>query len=96
MLTNIRIKNDTTFEDVEKIYLKNKNKLPISFKEYFDKIFKENERCYLSDSYEKYIDKIYNVADPEEMKSGKISIVILSIMMVLIAIIGYFIFRIIR
>ncbi len=96
LLTNIRIPNDTKFEDVEKVYLKNKSKLPTSFKEYFERIFKGNERCYLSDSYEKYIDEIYNTVDTEEMKSGKISVVILSIMMVLIAIIGYFVFRIIR
>ena len=96
LLTNTRIPDSTPKSEVEKIYVKNKSKLPTSFKVYFDKIFEDNERCYLSDSYEKYISEIYNIDEIEESKSGNISVIILSIMMVVTAIIGYFVFRMIR
>ena len=95
-LTDENIDNNATFADVEKIYDKNKNKLPVSFKNYFDSIFKTDERYYLSDSYEKYLHNMYDTDDASSSfatKSGKISVIILSLIIVVIAVIGYLVFR---
>ena len=96
LLTNIRINNDTKFSEVEKIYNKNKNKLPVSFNEYFEHIFKDNERFYLSDSYEKYMNEMYSEEEEKEVldnKSGKVSIIILSVLMVITAVLGYLVLK---
>ena len=95
LLIDERIENNSSFEDVEKIYNKNKNKMPISFKSYFDYIFKGKERYYLTDSYEKYLNEIYNNEDSSEgnNKKGNISIIILSIIMIAIAVLGYLAFK---
>ena len=98
LLINAKIKKDSEFSDVEKIYNKNKSKLPISFKNYFEHIFKGKERYYLTDSYEKYLNELYTFDETDNTgkKSGKISVIILSVMMLVIAVIGYFVFRNIR
>ena len=66
---------------------------------YFDTIFSTSDRFYLSDSYEKYFQSIYNVNDNSfitDQKSGKISVIILSILLALIAVIGYFVLKSIK
>ena len=95
LLIDKKIPNDASFSDIEKIYNKNKNKLPVSFKNYYDYIFKGKDRYYLTDSYERYLNEMYMVGNDDEQgnKSGKISMIILSFIMVLIAIIGYFVFK---
>lgn len=96
LLTDEKINNDASSLDVEKIYNKNKGKLPVSFKNYFESIFKTKDRFYLSDSYEKYLSNMYDDTDDSSLpitKSGKISVIILSIMIVVIAIIGYVLFK---
>lgn len=96
LLIDERISNDATSSDVEKIYNKNKGKLPISFKNYFEGIFKTRDRFYLSDSYEKYLSSMYDESDDAGLpitKSGKISVIILSIIIVVIAVIGYVVFK---
>ena len=95
LLIGQKIDNNASSVEIEKIYDKNKNKLPVSFKNYYDKIFKTKERYYLSDSYEKYLESMYNEDSNNlsEEKSGKISVIILSIIIVIIAIIGYVIFK---
>lgn len=93
---NIKIDDNATLIDIEKIYNKNKNKLPVSFKNYFDTIFSSSERFYLSDSYEKYFHSMYNNNDANflaDQKSGNISVIILSLILVLIAVIGYFVLK---
>lgn len=94
-LTDVTIPNEATYEEVVKIYNKNKNKLPVSFKDYFDSIIKGKERIYLTDAYENYLNIMYNSEDDKDLnnKSGKISIIILSIIMLVIAVIGYVVFR---
>lgn len=88
------IDNNATFSDIEKIYNKNKNKLPVSFQNYYDNLFKSKERYYLTDAYEIYLNEIYNSDDTfSGKKSGKISIIILSFIMLVIAIIGYLFFK---
>ena len=61
----------------------------------YDQIFKGKDRYYLTDSYEKYLNEMYS--DPslldENKRSGKISVVILSFIMVVVAVIGYFVFK---
>ena len=94
LLSNVKIPDDACITDVEKIYNKNKNKLPVSFKNYYENLFKGKECFYLTDSYERYLDNMYNINDEEkEQKSGKISVIILSIIMLAIAIIGYVVFK---
>ena len=96
LLIDENIDNNASFSDIEKIYNKNKNKLPISFKNYYDNIFKSRDRYYLSDSYEKYLESIYNVDDNSASsgkRSGKISVIILSAIIVIIAIVGYVILK---
>lgn len=96
LLIDYKIDNNAGFNDIEKIYNKNKNKLPASFKNYFDNIFKTRERYYLSDSYEKYLTDMYSVddnTDGSSRKSGKISVIILSVIMLVIAVIGYLVFK---
>lgn len=94
ILLNVRIPDDSSMSDIEKIYNKNKSRLPISFKNYYESMFKSSERYYLSDSYEKYLDSIYNVSDKvSEEKSGKISVIILSVILVIIAVAGYIVFK---
>lgn len=99
LLIDEKFDKNATSLDIEKIYNKNKNKLPVSFKNYYDKLFKTKERYYLTEAYEKYLDEIYNEEESstsENKKSGKISVIILSFIMVLIAVIGYVVFRISR
>ena len=85
----IKFDNSSTSEDIKKIYDKNISKLPISFKNYYNHIFNSDERIYLSDSYERYLSDMYN---PEHLntiddnKSGKISMIILSLIAVIITI----------
>lgn len=95
LLIDQRIESNSEFNDIEKIYNKNKNKIPVSFKNYFDYVFKGKERYLLTDSYEKYINNIYNNDDniDSDSKKGSISIIILSIIMLTIAIIGYLAFK---
>lgn len=95
LLINEKINNNTSFSEIEKIYDRNKNKLPVSFKSYFDKIFKTKERYYLSDSYEKYLESMYSedLNISQEEKSGKISVIILSVIIIVIAVIGYVLFK---
>ncbi len=95
LLIDEKIDNNATFNDIEKIYNKNKNKLPVSFKTYYDNIFKSKERYYLSESYEKYLENMYVSEDSSSAgnKSGKISVIILSIIMLIIALIGYLTFK---
>ena len=97
LLIDEKIDDDATFEEVEKIYNKNKNKLPISFKNYYDGVFKERNRYYLSDSYEKYLSEMYStdegVIDQLSSRSCKISVIILSIIMFVVALIGYLVFK---
>lgn len=96
LLIDERINNDATSSDVERVYNKNKGKLPVSFKNYFESIFKTRDRFYLSDSYEKYLSSMYDENDDVGFpitKSGKISVIILSVIIVVIAIIGYVVFK---
>lgn len=95
LLINKKIPSSASFNEIEKIYIKNKNKIPASFKNYFEYIFKGKERLYLTDSYERYINDMYNnnEENPVGNKSGKISVIILSIILLAIAIIGYFVLR---
>lgn len=98
LLIDKKIPDDATFADIDKIYNKNKNKLPVSFKNYYDTIFKGKDRYYLTDSYERYLNDIYNSEDDDSSnkRSGKISVIILSFIMVVIAVIGYFVFKMSR
>ena len=95
LLIDERIENNLAFNDIEKIYSKNKSKMPISFKTYFEYIFKGKERYYLTDSYEKYLNEIYSneESSDDNNKKGNISVIILSIIMLVIAIVGYFAFK---
>lgn len=95
LLINKRIPSSASFNEIEKIYIKNKNKIPASFKNYFEYIFKGKERLYLTDSYERYINDMYNnnEENPVGNKSGKISVIILSTILLAIAVIGYFVLR---
>lgn len=95
LLIDKKIPNDANFNEIEKIYNKNKNKIPVSFKNYYDHIFKGKDRYYLTDSYEKYLNDMYNDTSlsDENKRSGKISVIILSFIMVIIAVIGYFVFK---
>lgn len=95
LLIDTKIPDSTSFSEIEKIYNKNKNKLPASFKSYFDHIFKGKERYYLTDSYERYLNEIYNLEENLDAnnKSGKISVIILSFIMLVIAVVGYFVFK---
>ena len=97
LLTDTKIDDDANINDIEKIYNKHKSKIPVSFKNYFESIFSGKERYYLTDSYEKYIDELYtddnSTNQTVENKSGKISVIILSIIMLVIAIVGYLVFK---
>lgn len=95
LLIDVNISKDATFQEIEKIYNKNKNKLPVSFKSYYDHIFRGNDRYYLTDSYEMYLNEMYTTdnLDDSNNKSGKISVIILSFVMLVIAIVGYFVFK---
>lgn len=95
LLINKKIPSSASFNEIEKIYIKNKSKIPASFKNYFEYIFKGKERFYLTDSYEKYINDMYNdnEENPVGNKSGKISVIILSSILLAIAVIGYFVLR---
>lgn len=95
LLIDETINDNASKEEVENIYDKNKNKLPVSFQNYYDKLFSTKNRYYITDAYEIYLDEMYNPSvGIEDNKSGRISIIILSIMMVVIAFIGYLIFKI--
>lgn len=96
LLIDEKIDNNASFSDIEKIYNKNKNKLPVSFKNYYDNIFKTRDRYYLSESYERYLESMYETDETgqaHDKKSGKISVIILSAIIVVIAIIGYLVFK---
>lgn len=96
LLIDEKIDNNASFSDIEKIYNKNKNKLPVSFKNYYDNIFKTRDRYYLSESYERYLESMYEMDETgqaHDKKSGKISVIILSAIIVVIAIIGYLVFK---
>lgn len=95
LLIDYKIPNDASFSDIEKIYNKNKSKLPVSFKNYYEHIFKGKDRYYLTDSYERYLNEMFMVNNDDNSgnKSGKISMIILSFIMVVIAVIGYFVFK---
>lgn len=96
LLIDEKIDNNASFSDIEKIYNKNKNKLPVSFKNYYDNIFKTRDRYYLSESYERYLESMYETDEngqAHDKKSGKISVIILSAIIVVIAIIGYLVFK---
>ena len=96
LLTDEKIDDNASNLEVEKVYNKNKGKLPISFKNYFESIFKTRDRFYLSDSYERYLSSMYDEGDDTGLpitKSGKISVIILSIIIVVIAVIGYVVFK---
>lgn len=95
LLIDKKFPNDANFNEIEKIYNKNKNKIPVSFKNYYDHIFKGKDRYYLTDSYEKYLNEMYSAPSllDENKRSGKISVVILSFIMVVVAVIGYFVFK---
>lgn len=96
LLIDEKIDNNASFSDIEKIYNKNKNKLPVSFKNYYDNIFKTGDRYYLSESYERYLESMYEMDETgqaHDKKSGKISVIILSAIIVVIAIIGYLVFK---
>ena len=69
--------------------------MPVSFKTYFEYIFKGKERYYLTESYEKYLNEIYSNEDSSDdnTKKGNISVIILSVIMLVIAIVGYFVFK---
>lgn len=94
LLINEPIDDNLTAEEIKKIYNKNKNKLPLSFQNYYDKLFESKERYYLTDSYELYLNEMYNESDTSSnKKSGRISVIILSFIMVVIAVIGYLVFK---
>ena len=96
LLTDEKIDGNASRLDVERVYNKNKGKIPVSFKSYFESIFKTGDRFYLSDSYEKYLSSMYEENDEAGLpitKSGKISVIILSVIIVVIAVIGYFAFK---
>lgn len=96
LLTDEKIDDNASNLEVEKVYNKNKGKLPISFKNYFESIFKTRDRFYLSDSYERYLSSMYDEGDDTGLpitKSGKISVIILSVIIVVIAVIGYVVFK---
>lgn len=94
LLIDETIDNNATLPEIEKIYNKNKSKLPVSFKNYYDKLFSSKERYYLTDAYEIYLNEMYNSDDVDEgKKSGRISVIILSFIMVVIAVIGYLVFK---
>lgn len=95
LLIDKKIPDGASFSEIEKIYNKHKNKLPVSFKNYYDHIFKGKDRYYLTDSYERYLNEMYmdESGEENEHKSGKISVIILSFIMVVIAVIGYFVFK---
>ena len=94
------IPNDADYNDIQKIYNKNKSKLPASFKDYYDGVFTGRERTYLTEYYENYLNNIYNKdiipTEEEDNKSGRISVIILSFIMLVIAVIGYFVFKMSR
>ncbi len=95
LLIDVNIPDDSSFSEIEKIYNKNKNKLPVSFKNYYDHIFKGKDRYYLTDSYEQYLNEMYtnDSEEQQDKKSGKISVIILSFIMVVIAVIGYVVLK---
>lgn len=96
LLLGVDIDKDYKYGDIEKIYSKNKGKLPVSFKSYFDLIFNSKDRLYLSDAYEKYVSEMYDKMPNDvdnSQKSGNISMIILSFLAILIALIGYIAFK---
>lgn len=94
LLLNIRFKKEDKYQDIRKIYEKNKSKLPVSFKSYFDSVFNGKQRQYLSEGYEKYVNEMYSVEKEVtkqdiEQKGGNVSVIILSLIALAIAIIGF-------
>ena len=94
-------KFDSNFNslEIEKEYNLNKRKIPAGFKDFFDNIFSDKKRNYISESYEEYVNNIYNSKDEDKEKSnntnksGNITTIFLALLMLLISIIGYFVFR---
>lgn len=96
LLLDIKIDKDNKYGDIEKIYSKNKKKLPVSFESYFERIFNSKERLYLSDAYQKYMSEMYESDIPNTItseKSGNISMIILSFIAIVIAVIGFIAFK---
>jgi len=95
LLLNKNIQKDASYLEVAKVFNKNKSKLPDSFKNYYNHVFNDNERYYLTEAYERYIDEMYSDDDIDVVSSrnGKISIIILSIMLLTITMIGFLLLR---
>ncbi len=87
ILTGIDIDEKMTREELILAYEKSKPNLPISIKTYYDKIFKENQRLYLSDAYEKYVEELYKPNEVTNEKHGKIGIILLSVLTIVTGII---------
>ena len=93
-LLDTNIDKDMNYNDIKKLYSKNRSKLPVSFKSYFEDTFDNRKRQYLSDAYEKYVNEMYLVSDNitkeiEKQEGGNVSIIILSLIAISIAVIGY-------
>ena len=94
LLLDTKFKKEDGYEEIRKIYEKNKSKLPVSFKSYFDSIFNGKQRQYLSEGYEKYVSEMYSI-DKEitkediEQRGGNVSAIILSLIALAIAVIGF-------
>ena len=75
LLLNKNIQKDASYLEVAKVFSKNKSKLPDSFKSYYNHVFNDNERYYLTDAYERYIEEMYNDDDVDVVssKNGKIN-----------------------
>ncbi|HOZ53783.1 MAG TPA: hypothetical protein PKY25_00385 [Bacilli bacterium] len=87
ILTGINIDEKMTREELILGYEKSKPNLPISIKTYYDKILKENQRLYLSDAYEKYVEELYKPNEIEKEKQGKAGIILLSVITIITGII---------
>lgn len=87
IFTGVNLDEKITKDELILAYEKSKTNLPLSIKTYYDKVFKENERFYLSDAYEKYVENLYDTKKTEESKNGKIGIILLSVIIVIIGIV---------
>lgn len=87
ILVGIDIDEKITQEELILAYEKSKPNLPLSIKTYYDKTFKEKQRLYLSDAYEKYVEELYKPNDLNKEKKGKVGIIVLSILTIITGII---------